>query len=254
MLASFARPHIAVVTTVGPAHLERFGTIQRVVEEKAALISAVPESGLVVLGSENPYCAQMTTYARARVMTVPGKGRELAENVARVIGHHFGIAGEQIEARIRETPAVRRRLQFEDLGRVTLIDDSISANPLSMQLGLDALAQTPSAGRRVAVLGAMAELGTESAAYHEEVGRWAHERADVIIGIGPNARRYQPHCYFDCVSDCLEMLPQLLRAGDVILVKGAMTSGMGQIAHVIRRFADGAWDEEQSRLRRSLRL
>jgi UDP-N-acetylmuramyl pentapeptide synthase len=237
-LARLAPPTVAVVTAVGPAHLEVLGTIERIADAKAALVRAVPPSGLVVLGLENPYLAEMAQQTSARVVRVGGVGRSLSDNVARVVGSFFGVGHETIEAAIAATPAVRQRLRFENVGPLTLIDDTINANPLSMKLALDTLEErAASAGRKVALLGYMAELGDDAARYHEEVGAVAHARADVVVGVGPLAQHYEPSHWFETADQCVANLPRLLREKDLVLVKGSASSKMTAVATAIRNLA-----------------
>ncbi len=85
-LARLARPTVAVVTAIGPSHLERFGTVEGVAEAKSALVKAVPASGLVLLGADTPGSANMARLSAAPVPLVPGKGRDLSADVARIVG------------------------------------------------------------------------------------------------------------------------------------------------------------------------
>jgi len=161
-LARVAPPTIAVVTAIGPAHLERFGTVERIIREKGALVEAVPRDGLVVLGADNQHAAALDSRTNARVVKVPGRGRALSENAARVIGQHFGIPDMVIERALTGKLKVRGRLAVRALDDATLIDDSYNANPLSMELGLSTIVEHAHPGqRKVAVLGDMRELGPE---------------------------------------------------------------------------------------------
>ena len=76
-LARLAPPTVAVVTAIGPSHLERFGTVDGVAEEKSALVRAVPASGLVLLGADTPGSANMACLSAAPVRLVPGEGKRV---------------------------------------------------------------------------------------------------------------------------------------------------------------------------------
>ena len=109
--ARLAPPQVAVVTAVGPAHLEKFGTLERIVEEKGALLRNVPVTGLVLLGSENSLASGMYSCTHAPVIQVPGRGRALSENMARHVARFFALdegPTEQAIAASTPTPAVWR--------------------------------------------------------------------------------------------------------------------------------------------------
>ena len=111
---------------------------------------------------------------------------------------------------------------------MTVIDDSWNANPMSMKLGLDVLAELSQPGQRpVAILGHMAELGDEGARYHEEVGIYARTRADLVIGVGELSRLYKPDLWFDNIDACAAQIEALLHRGDLLLVKGSHSSRLG---------------------------
>jgi UDP-N-acetylmuramoyl-tripeptide--D-alanyl-D-alanine ligase len=235
-LVDFVRPDVAVVTAIGPAHLETYGTLERIAHEKGALVRAVPPAGLVVLGEENAFASEMERWTRARVVRVGGVGRTLSDNVARVVGTYFGVPPDVIESAVGQTAGVAGRLRFYQFDRLTLIDDTINANPLSMKLGLGTLEQQAAAGqRRVAILGFMAELGPDSPAYHREIGDLARRCADVVVGVGELARLYQPHHWFETAEHCVHALHAILRDGDIVLVKGSASARMHVVSGAMKQ-------------------
>jgi len=237
-LVTVVRPSVAVVTAIGPAHLEYFGTVERIAEAKGALARGVAPAGLVVLAADNPYASRMDSLVSARVVKVPGRGRDLSENVARVVAGEFGLSGETVEAALAEKVVVRGRLDVQELDHVTLIDDSFNASPLSMQLGLDTLADWSTAGRKVAILGHMAELGAESIRYHEEIGAYAKTRADLIVGVGRHAPHYAPHHWFANAEACIAQLSAILERGDVVYVKGSHSVHLVHVVAAIKQLSE----------------
>jgi UDP-N-acetylmuramoyl-tripeptide--D-alanyl-D-alanine ligase len=233
--ASAAPPVIAVVTAIGPAHLEAFGTIDRLVQEKSVLVRRVPARGLVVLGAENPPASQLDRLTRARVAKVAGRGRELSDNAARAVAEFLGVPSDVTERALADRPAVPGRLNVFEAGRVTVIDDSYNANPLSMQLGLDTLSKRPH--RRVAILGDMKELGQQSQRYHRDVAEYARMRADVIVGIGALARHYMPDHWFATSDECADALPRIVTTGDSVLVKGSHSVELDRVVRGLKRIA-----------------
>lgn len=234
-LAKLAPPHVAAVTTIGPAHLERLKTLEGVVYEKSAIVRVVPPTGVVILGDGHDYVADLERVARAPVVKVTGRGPELSRNIARAIGRHFKIPDETVSAALKDFALPKGRLNRLELCGITVIDDSYNANPLSMKLGLDTLADMAKPGqRRFALLGAMAELGDDSPQYHEEVGAYARSRVDVVVGVGESAKLYRPDQWFEDSDACASHLESLLRRGDCLLVKGAHSLHMERIVETLR--------------------
>jgi UDP-N-acetylmuramoyl-tripeptide--D-alanyl-D-alanine ligase len=236
-----ARPTIGVVTAIGPAHLDRFKTVEGVMREKSAVVSAVPRSGLVVLGEGHDYVAQLAQLSRAPVVRVRGRGAELSRNIARTIGRHLELPENVINAALAQYRPAERRLDRLQLGDLTVIDDSYNANPLSMKLGLDVLADSAAAGqRRVAILGLMAELGDGSPGYHAEIGAYARTRSDFVVGVGDLARHYGPDRWFATSEECAAQIARLLAPGDCVLVKGSASVRMSAVVETLARSAPAA--------------
>lgn len=239
-LARLLPPTVAVLTAVGPAHLEYFGTVDRIAQEKGALIRAVPQSGLVVLGQDNSYASALDQQSRAPVVKVRGRGREFAENVAREVARYFRLPEDIVNRAVADFEGVEGRLRLLELGAITVIDDAFNANPLSMRFGLDTLADRAKAGqRKVAILGTMVELGPEGRRYHEEIGAYARERADVVIGVGELTQGYRPDHWFASNKECASSLSTLVRRGDCLLVKGSHSVHLERVVEELRELSAG---------------
>lgn len=226
---------MAVVTALGPAHLDTFGTLERIAQEKAALVREVPPSGLVVLGSENRYASEMAQLTSAEVICVKGRGRELSYTIAYKVGGYFKLSEKLIDHALSELGTLAGRLNVLDLEHVTVIDDAYNANPLSMTLGLDTLAEIAEPHqRKLAILGEMGELGTESPRYHGEIAAYARERADVVIGVGELAKHYRPDHWFATGEAFVAAAPALIRRGDCLLVKGSHAAHLDRVVQQLK--------------------
>lgn len=148
---------------------------------------------------------------------------------------------DAIRAALAAFRGVRGRTFVQELpGGVRLLDESYNANPRSMGAALRALAQLRGAGRGIAVLGDMGELGDRAAELHAEVGRAAAESgAAALLGVGPlsahmvEAARAAGLARVEHAADVDEALGVLrgwLREGDVVLVKGSHAMGMERIS------------------------
>ena len=237
-LVKVAPPNLGVVTTIGPAHLDRLKTLEGVAYEKSAIVRAVGPSGLVVLGDGHDYVNYLEQATRAPVVKVSGRGKALAENITRVVCRWFKIPDPLIESVLSTFQLPEQRLTRIELDSITVIDDSVNANPMSMQLGLDTLAEEARAGqRRVAILGMMAELGEATQRYHEETGKHARRRADFVVGVGELAKHFAPDRWYANSAQCAEDLAAFIRQGDLILVKGSGSTRMGVVVRQLHKTA-----------------
>ncbi|MFG0283765.1 MAG: UDP-N-acetylmuramoyl-tripeptide--D-alanyl-D-alanine ligase [Phycisphaerales bacterium JB039] len=223
-LASIIRPDIAVITSIGRAHLETLGSLQAIADEKAQLLSQLSPSGLAVVTADAPELAPhlkrlrfVLSFGRSAGATlriveatqepeavrivfndrseyrVPGLGAHNALNAAAAIAvtRTMGATPETIAAGLAAAQPAPMRMQRMRCGPVELINDCYNANPESMLAALETLGLVGlGARRRVAILGDMLELGANSAALHREIGEAIVRRgpADVVMTVGPEAR------------------------------------------------------------------
>lgn len=168
-------------------------------------------------------------------ISLPGQHMVINACAAATVGSLLGLSPEEIQEGIRKVEPVGGRSHIIQAAGLTIIDDCYNANPVSMKAALDLLATA--AGRRVAVLGDMFELGTNSDKLHTSVGSYAVEQdIEVILCVGENSRFMydaaleaydgtQDVRYFETREELLEALPELICEGDTILVKAS--HGMG---------------------------
>jgi UDP-N-acetylmuramoyl-tripeptide--D-alanyl-D-alanine ligase len=223
-LASIIRPDIAVITSIGRAHMESLGSRQAIADEKAQLLSQLTGAGLAVAPADAPELAPhlkrlrfVLTFGRAPGATlriveavqepdavrvvfndrtqyrVPGLGAHNALNAAAAIAvtRTMGATSELIAAGLAAAEPPPMRMQRSRIGPIDVINDAYNANPESMMAALETLGLLGlGARRRVAILGDMLELGPQSAALHREIGEAIVRRglADAIITVGPEAR------------------------------------------------------------------
>ena len=238
-LASFAKPDVGVITNIGPVHLELVGTIENVAKAKAELVAALPAGGLAVVPDEpllEPYL-QRADIRLARVdETAPlpfatsfsSRHQLVNARYAAVVAEALGVplpAGElQVEfSKLREE-------ERELPGNGLLLNDCYNANPMSMRAALEHLSARADGRRRVAILGEMAELGEGASAYHEEVGRLVRELGiERVVAVGELARAYGGDWVPDAAA-AARRASEVLRPGDVVLVKGSRSVGLELVA------------------------
>ena len=238
-LASFARPDIAVITNVGPVHLELVETIENVAKAKSELIAALPPGGVAVIPNEpllEPHLDRADiTFERVDpdaplpFATSYSARHQLANTrFAAAAARHLGVPLPDHELHVEFSKL--REEERELPGGGLLLNDCYNANPVSMRAALEHLTERASGRRRVAVLGEMAELGDSAPAYHAEIGALVRELGiEQVIAVGGLARAYGGEWVADAAG-AGERLRAALRPGDAVLVKGSRSVGLEVVA------------------------
>lgn len=269
-LCEIAEPDVAAITNIGPVHLELLGTLEAIVAAKAEIITGLGEGGRAVIpeGAEalSPHLHdQLTTFTfgaggdvfaesvevgatetRALIRTPHGEAQfqlpfTEAHNLANVLcAVAIGVA---LDLDVAEMAARTARIEFSRLrgervplrGEILLLNDCYNANPVSMRAAIEHLAAHQGGGRRLAILGGMAELGPEGPAFHEELASLARERGiSPLIGVGGLARDYAPDVWVESPHEAAELAATELAAGDVALIKGSRAVGLELVADELR--------------------
>jgi UDP-N-acetylmuramoyl-tripeptide--D-alanyl-D-alanine ligase len=237
-LASFVKPDVGVITNVGPVHLELVETIENVARAKAELIEALPAGGIAIVPEEpllEPYLGRSDILVQ-RV----GADAPLPFTPSFTARHQLDNArlaaavAVCLDVPLPETLTVEfSKLREEERplpGDGLLLNDCYNANPMSMRAALEHLAERGAGHRRIAVLGAMAELGAGSAAYHAEVAALLRRLGiEHTIAVGEDARAYGGD-WVASAADAAARLREELRPGDVVLVKGSRSVGLEVVA------------------------
>lgn len=223
-LCDLAKPHIGVVTMIGPVHLERLGSMEAIVAAKRELVMSLPADGTAVLNKDDERVMSMAAHTKARVFTygldptadlwaenietmgldglrftlhyrretlnirVPLLGRHNVHTALRAaaVGLIEGLRWEEIVAGLNVSAAQLRLVVSDGPHGSLIIDDTYNSSPDSALAALNLLADLE--GRRIAVLGDMLELGLAEKQGHRVVGRRAADVADVVIAVGQRAR------------------------------------------------------------------
>jgi UDP-N-acetylmuramoyl-tripeptide--D-alanyl-D-alanine ligase len=267
-LAAIAEPGVGVITNVGPVHVELLGSVEQIAAAKAELLDALPPGGTAIVpidaGELEPHLGAAPSLLRfgpggdieavesrvvdgvteALVATPAGQARfhfpfaeshNLTNALAAIgAGVALGAPLEEMADRAANIGFSRFRGERLELGDgIVLVNDCYNANPVSMRAALDHLASLEG-GRRIAVLGEMAELGPDAPAYHREVGEHARgEGVDLLIGVGEPARGYDPDELVADPAEAAELLAAQLEPGDAILVKGSRSAGLEAVAETL---------------------
>jgi len=231
-LTKKVKPNVAVVTLVGPAHLENYPSEAAIASEKAKLLTALGSGGVGFINVEDKHRQILEQAAStASLKTVQCPRAAIASAFARAVGEQLKVSDELIETVLRRLTPPKGRLSFKKAGSFFVLDDSYNANPLSMESALGVLrAQEP---RRVAILGSMLELGPNAPHYHQQIGELARRCSDYLIGVGQLAKHYEPDLWFEHAQDAAKAILPYLKDGDRILVKGSHSIRMDKIVEAV---------------------
>jgi len=226
-LCRVARPHVGVVTGVGLAHMEMFGTLDAVADAKAELVEALDEDGIAVLNADDPVVRGFAERTKAGVVLygvsddaqvrgedvvldslgrpsftlrapggeerveLPLHGEHMVSNAlaASAVGVALGLSVGECAAGLKDARLSPWRMEvFEGAGGIRIVNDAYNANPTSMAAALKTSRWMAKDARSIAVLGEMAELGSRGPVEHERVGGLvARLGIDHLIVVGPGA-------------------------------------------------------------------
>ncbi|MGN6314489.1 MAG: UDP-N-acetylmuramoyl-tripeptide--D-alanyl-D-alanine ligase [Rhodanobacteraceae bacterium] len=271
-LAAIARPEVGLVNNIAPAHLERMRTLEGVAETKGALYQALPADGTAIINADDAFADffaglagsrrvlrfgfsakadvraenillepersafKLVTAAGSQAVQLPLPGRHNIGNAlaAAAIAHALDVPLAIIVDGLQNAPTVGGRLRKQvAAGGWSVIDDSYNANPGSTGAAIATLALQP--GERWLVLGDMAELGSDAAAMHGQIGKQAHDAGiEKLFAVGTLSmhatQAFGPNAHhFATQADLIAALRTQLHAGLSVLVKGSRSSAMENV-------------------------
>ena len=281
-LIRLIQPKYGIITSIGREHLEFFGDLVGVAQEEGTLAEEMPSNGKLFVNIDSPWMEQIIRRANCEVVSVglrergdwraqdikvnlmgtefnviapksdlcgvyrvPLLGRHQVSNalLALAVGAELGFGRAELQRGLLSCPVPKMRLQVSQRKGVTVLDDSYNANADSMLVALQTLVDLPCQGRRIAVIGDMAELGPSCAAAHAEVGRHAADlEVDGILAVGRMAQVTASAAkaggvgfvkeYTDATAATAE-LNQYVKAGDMLLVKASRSSRLERVLEAL---------------------
>ncbi|MCR4707869.1 MAG: UDP-N-acetylmuramoyl-tripeptide--D-alanyl-D-alanine ligase [Clostridiales bacterium] len=218
-LVNLVRPNVGILTSIGPQHLDTFGSVETIAKTKNELIEGLPENGTAIFARDGAYCEKLFNACGLQNKILAGEriaaeevevgpwgtrfllsDRETGESIrceTRLLGRHtvenlllcaaaarqLGLSMDEIERGIARCQPVEHRLQLlPAIGGITIIDDAFNSNPAGAKAAIDVLSHFPE--RRVVVTPGMVELGAEEAKYNREFGKQMAEACDLVILVG----------------------------------------------------------------------
>ena len=283
-LLEMIQPRFGVITSIGREHLEFFGDLAGVVREEGWVAEKLPAEGRLFINGDTEFIGELVRRSRAPMVRVglgadhdwrgdvlaidaggvrfrvtarraefSGEyrvgllGRHQVTNalLALAVGAELGVTSDEARRGLAECPQPVMRMQCYEAGGVRVLDDAYNANADSMLAALQTLRDLPCSGRRVAVLGDMAELGAQAPDAHDEVGRRAAALGvDRLLTVGPMAQRIAAGARsaglrdvseFSEVAAAAQAVKEWVKPGDVVLLKASRSAGFERITAALRQ-------------------
>ena len=274
-------PRYGVVPQIGREHLEHFGDIDGVIAEESALGEGLPADGVLFLNGDCEAARPLASRTLARVVrtgfdagndwqarildngwtstrfevTAPEPewcgvfeiavpGRHMVSNaiLALAAAAELRVQPEAARKALSQFSGAKQRLQWSEQRGIRWLDDTYNANADSTLAALQTLSELPCTGRRVAVLGDMAELGEHTAEAHREVGAAAHRLGiDLLVCIGHSAGHtadgasgLRQVLTFSDVEQAVLALRPLIQPGDCVLAKASRSSRLERLFEALK--------------------
>ena len=219
---NLVHPKYGLLTTIGKAHLETFGSQENIIKTKFELIESLPSDGIAFLNMDDPlqvnydlqnkvrvvwyavnnkkadfYCLDTKCSDKGSTFKIFFKsenkayefqtrllGRHNISNIvsAVAVGYEFGISISKLQAAVSKIKPIEHRLELKKIGGMYQIDDAYNSNPVGAKVALEVLSMMP--GDKVVVTPGMVELGAEEEKYNKEFGEEISSVADYVILVG----------------------------------------------------------------------
>ena len=275
-LCSIVEPTHGILTNIGREHLEFFGSLDGVAKAEAEMFSWLEaHHGVAFVNGDDEYLPVLANKIKKRIVFgfstkgaavkasslamddaarasfhikpkgkhaikisvgVPGEHNAKNALAAATVGLHFKVAPAKIQHTLEIFQAASKRMQIEQIGGVTIINDTYNSNPDSTLAALETLKSVYTTGRRIAVLGDMLELGAHAEMLHNQIGKAAEKyQVDVLLTYGTlshatyQAATTATKSHFELKPTLIKFLSEIVMAGDVVLIKGSRGMKMEEI-------------------------
>ncbi|GFO59744.1 UDP-N-acetylmuramoyl-tripeptide--D-alanyl-D-alanine ligase [Geomonas silvestris] len=281
-LAEIAAPDLGIITNAFPAHLETLGSVEGVAKAKGELFLRLKDGAYAIYNVDDPLISKCPTHADVNRLTFGLRGAEVSSASIKSLGkkgesftlrlpneefpvelaaygrhniynalaaaaaaYALGIPGEVIKQGLEDFTPYDKRFQLEEHAGVVLVDDSYNANPASMNAALTTLKEICDAGRAVAVLGDMLELGLGTEEAHRELGKQAAANVERLYLLGDLATLVAAGALEAGMTSDQVLVAQSheeiardllawLQPGDCVMVKGSRGMRMERVAQAVR--------------------
>lgn len=272
-LVAIAEPEVGVVLNIGYTHVSKLGSIENTAREKLTLVRSLPSGGAAILNVDDPRISAASSGLRCRVLSfgqtagsslrygdirergLEGTsfalswGAQTTTVHSPLIGAHtipaaltaigvalaFGVPFQEATELVATSNVTGRMRVIQTPEGVTLLDDRYNSSPASLAGALRMLGALP--GRRLALLGKMAELGEFEVEEHRKAGQLAAECCDELFTFGAAGKLLACAAstgpararWFETKDEAAEALAVSLHPGDTVLVKGSRSEALESV-------------------------
>ncbi len=271
-LTKIAKPHIALITNIGEAHIQNFNSKDDIAKAKKELLDYSDNLEISILPRDDDYYkflatnknnSKQLTFGFTKEATINGKildnhkilistpedsfevkinllGKQNIKNIlaACACSYALNIPSNIIKKGIESIKPYPGRLEIiNSKSGLTIINDSYNANPSSMKEAIDVLSSTE--GKKILIIGDMAELGNDSNKYHQELGDYIKKASiDFTLALGRHTKITMQQLdknafWFDTKDNLLKKLLEIIDSKSIILVKGSRFMEMEKIVSKI---------------------
>lgn len=272
-LTHIASPDVALITNAGPAHLEGFGSLEKVALAKSEIYAGLVDGGVAIINADDAFsefwyqvCEQKNivtfsmkdkkadVYAEAAAngtyvfktaageinitLTLPGQHNVMNALASVSVATVLGIGLEDIASALESFTNVSGRLNIcKGLNNACVIDDTYNANPQSLKAAIDVATEIP--GESILVLGDMAELGESAASLHYAAGQQAKQSGiKKLFALGDLSRNAvegfgEGSSFFENRDALIDSVVKEMNASTVVLVKGSRSMAMEEVVNAL---------------------
>ncbi|MGL4606840.1 MAG: UDP-N-acetylmuramoyl-tripeptide--D-alanyl-D-alanine ligase [Eubacteriaceae bacterium] len=274
-------PQIAVITNIGLTHIEILKTQDNIFKAKKEILERLNEEGVALVNGDDPFLRKLSenkqifqtvtfgihgsndfivksfdSHSRGLNMIVQWEKKELEFSfsfpgehnvynclVAIWLGLHFKMSQEEIQKGLDAFVPSGNRMDISEIGNVKIINDSYNANPDAMRSALNVLRTMKEEHKRaIAILGDMLEMGDFALTSHYEIGKYAAECCDVLIGVGEFGEEIcrgfgdlpEKTYHVEKAEKAGELMASLCKPGDIILIKASRGVGLEKTIDYIK--------------------
>ena len=235
-LSSMVKPHYGIITSISPAHLEGFGSIENIEKEKKSILKhSQKKYNFNELKPHSVDNLQPRNNSKIFIKNV-----EIASHISNEVLKDFNGSDLKVESLLDSFEMPLGRGDVLSINNIKIIDDSYNANPESVKAALDHL-NSFNGHRKLFVFGDMKELGDNEVNLHTEIGQYAEGKTDIILTVGKlaenaqsNSNNFALSLHFNDNISLLEKLTELLKDGDIILIKGSRSMQLDQLINELK--------------------
>lgn len=235
-LSSMVQPHYGIITSISPAHLEGFGSIENIEKEKKSILKhSQKKYNFNELKPHSVDNLQPRNNSKIFIKNV-----EIASHISNEVLKDFNGSDLKVESLLDSFEMPSGRGDVLSINNIKIIDDSYNANPESVKAALDHL-NSFNGHRKLFVFGDMKELGDNEVNLHTEIGQYAEGKTDIILTVGKlaenaqsNSNNFALSLHFNDNISLLEKLTELLKDGDIILIKGSRSMQLDQLINELK--------------------